>query len=45
MEKALEETWAKKEKFYEDTKNFSIIEILEKIEGKKLNLHDNKKVI
>jgi hypothetical protein len=34
LEKALKETWEKKEKFYEDTKGLSIREILEKIEGK-----------
>jgi hypothetical protein len=36
LEKALKETWEKKEKFYEDTKDMSIIEILEKIEGEKI---------
>jgi hypothetical protein len=35
LEKALKETWEKKEKFYEDTKGLSIREILERIEGKK----------
>ncbi|MDR0551713.1 MAG: hypothetical protein LBG72_06815 [Spirochaetaceae bacterium] len=35
IEKALKETWEKKEKFYEETKKLSIMEILEKIEGKK----------
>ena len=34
LEKALKETWEKKEKFYEDTKHLSIKEIIEKIEGK-----------
>ena len=38
LEKALEETWKNKEKFYEDTKHMSIMEILEKIEGKKFNI-------
>ena len=38
IERALKETWEKKEKFYEDTKGLSMIEILEKIEGKKFNL-------
>jgi hypothetical protein len=35
LEKALEETWKNKEKFYEDTKHMSIMEILEKVEGRK----------
>jgi hypothetical protein len=30
LEKALEETWKNKEKFYEDTKEFSMFEILKK---------------
>ncbi|MCL2722675.1 MAG: hypothetical protein FWD47_15205 [Treponema sp.] len=34
LDKALEETWRNKEKFYEDTKDFSMIEIIEKIENK-----------
>lgn len=37
LEKALQETWEKKEKFYHDTKNLSIMEILEKIEGRKFD--------
>jgi hypothetical protein len=37
LEKALKETWENKEKFYEDNKNLTIIEILEKIEGRKFN--------
>ena len=37
LEKALKETWENKEKFYEDTKHLSIMEIIEKIEGKKFN--------
>ena len=37
LEKALEETWKNKGKFYEDTKHMSIMEILEKVEGKKFN--------
>ncbi|GHV86001.1 hypothetical protein AGMMS50230_16090 [Spirochaetia bacterium] len=46
LENALKETWEKKEKFYEDTKGLSMIEILEKIEGKKFNLkHKNKKLL
>ena len=35
LEKALEETWKNKEKFYEDTKHLTIMEIIEKIEGRK----------
>ncbi|MDR1936732.1 MAG: hypothetical protein LBS49_14365 [Candidatus Accumulibacter sp.] len=38
LENALKETWEKKEKFYEDTKNLTIMEIMEKIEGKKFNV-------
>ena len=38
LERALEETWRNKEKFYENTKGLAIIEILEKIEGKKFNI-------
>ena len=34
LEKALEETWKNKEKFYEDTKEFSMLEILKNIEDK-----------
>ena len=34
LEKALEETWKNKEKFYEDTKGLSMLEILKKIENK-----------
>ena len=34
LEKALEETWKNKEKFYEDTKGLSIIEIIKEIEDK-----------
>jgi hypothetical protein len=37
LENALKENWEKKEKFYEDTKDLTMIEILEKIEGKKFN--------
>jgi hypothetical protein len=43
IEKALKETWEMKEKFYEDTKGLSMIEILEKIEGKKFNLKNKDK--
>jgi hypothetical protein len=42
LEKALKETWEMKEKFYEDTKGLSMIEILEKIEGKKFNLKNKE---
>ena len=42
LEKALEETWKNKEKFYEDTKHMSIMEILEKIEGKKFNIKNTE---
>ena len=35
LEKALKEIWENKEKFYEDTKHLTIMEIIEKIEGKK----------
>jgi hypothetical protein len=34
LEKALEETWKNKEKFYEDTKGLSMLEIITKIENK-----------
>ena len=34
LEKALEETWKNKEKFYEDTKGLSMLEIIKKIENK-----------
>ena len=34
LEKALEETWKNKEKFYEDTKDLSIVEKIKKIEKK-----------
>jgi hypothetical protein len=34
LEKALEETWKNKEKFYEDTKGLSMLEILKNIESK-----------
>jgi len=34
LEKALEETWKNKEKFYEDTKDLSIVEIIKKVENK-----------
>ena len=45
LEKALEETWKNKEKFYEDTKHMSIMEILEKIEGKKFNIEKTEEKI
>jgi len=34
LERALEETWRNKEKFYEDTKGLSTLEIIKKIESK-----------
>jgi hypothetical protein len=34
MEKALEETWKNKEKFYEDNKGLTMLEIVKKIENK-----------
>jgi hypothetical protein len=34
IEKALQETWKMKEKFYEDNKNLSTIEILKKLDIK-----------
>ena len=34
LEKALEETWNNKEKFYEGTKGLSMLEILKRIETK-----------
>jgi hypothetical protein len=34
LEKALEETWKNKEKFYEDTKELSMLEIIKSIESK-----------
>jgi hypothetical protein len=42
LEKALKETWRNKEKFYEDTKHLSIMEIIEKIEGKKFEINFGK---
>jgi hypothetical protein len=33
LEKALEETWKNKEKFYEKTKGLSMLEIITKIEN------------
>jgi hypothetical protein len=38
LEKALKETWKNKEKFYEANKHLSIMEIIEKIEGKKFEI-------
>jgi hypothetical protein len=35
LERALEETWKNKEKFYEDNKGLSILEIIKKTEGVK----------
>jgi len=34
LEKALKETWKNKDKFYEDTKGLSMLEIIKKIEAK-----------
>ena len=34
LEKALEQTWKNKEKFYENTKGLSMLEIVTKIENK-----------
>jgi hypothetical protein len=34
LERALEETWKNKERFYEDTKNLSMLEIVKRIENK-----------
>jgi hypothetical protein len=34
LEKALKETWKNKDKFYEDTKGLSMLEIIKKIETK-----------
>ncbi|MCL1865627.1 MAG: hypothetical protein FWF73_07440 [Spirochaetes bacterium] len=42
LEKALKETWKNKEKFYEDTKHLSIMEIIEKIEGKKFGIKESE---
>ena len=38
LERALEGTLKNKEKFYEKTKNMNIMEIIEKIEGKRFNI-------
>jgi len=43
LEKALKETWRNKEKFYEDTRHLSIMEIIEKIEGKKFEIKITEK--
>ena len=34
LEKALKETWKNKEKFYEDTKGLSALEIIKQIENR-----------
>jgi hypothetical protein len=34
LEKALEDTWKNKDKFYENTKNLSMVEIVKNIENK-----------
>ena len=39
LEKALEETWKNKEKFYESTKDLSMLEIIKKIESRHLRKH------
>jgi hypothetical protein len=38
IEKALDETWKMKEKFYEENKNLSTIEILKKLDSKYKNI-------
>ena len=43
LEKALEGTWKNKERFYEETKHMNIMEIIEKIEGKKFKTEKKKK--
>jgi hypothetical protein len=45
LEKALEGTWKNKEKFYEETKHMSIIEIIEKIEGIKFDTKKDDKIL
>jgi len=45
LEKSLEETWKNKEKFYEDTKDLTIVEIITKIENKyKDNNNPDKRI-
>jgi hypothetical protein len=39
LENALKEIWEMKDKFYEDNKNLSVKEIIEKIENKKYNIY------
>jgi hypothetical protein len=34
LEKALEGTWKNKDRFYEDTKNLSMVEIIKAVENK-----------
>ena len=34
LEKALAETWKNKEKFYEDTKNLSMVEIIKEVKNR-----------
>ena len=34
LEKTLEETWKNKEKFYEDTKNLSMVEIIKEVKNR-----------
>jgi hypothetical protein len=45
LEKALKETWEKKDKFYEDTKGLRMIEIIEKIEGKKFEMNSGENIL
>ncbi|MDR1858382.1 MAG: hypothetical protein LBQ69_02825 [Treponema sp.] len=44
LEKALEETWKNKEKFYEDNKGLSMLEIVKKIEKKYRGTAHNRPV-
>jgi hypothetical protein len=47
LEKALEETWKNKERFYEDTKGLSMLEIIKEIENKykvRDTAHNNRSV-
>ena len=38
LERALEETWKNKDKFYEETKNLSMVEIIKNVENKYKNM-------
>ena len=43
LEKALEETWANKDKFYEETKGLSMLEIVKQIESRyKIKVSDRQ---